>query len=112
MTEVTREHLVGLELALELANDRAAWGMTNNLRDLIRLAEAAAAAQPGNWVECSDRLPAQYRDVPILLDDGSQRVGRINHAGTWLVASYQKCRNQYSAVVVAWFDTPAPKESE
>ena len=39
--EVTREHLVGLEMALELANDRAAWGMTNNLRDLIRLAEAA-----------------------------------------------------------------------
>ena len=63
-----------------------------------------------NWIECSDRLPAQYRDVPIQLDDGSQRVGRINYAGTWLVASYQKCRNQYSAVVVLWFDTPAPEE--
>ena len=47
--EVTRKHLAGLELALELANDRAAWGMTNNLRDLIRLAEAAPQENPIGW---------------------------------------------------------------
>ena len=57
--EVTREHLVGLEMALELANDRAAWGMTNNLRDLIRLAEAAPMAKPAPQVKADHDATAQ-----------------------------------------------------
>lgn len=63
------------------------------------------------WIKCSDRLPEKYRDVPIQLEDGAERVGRLNQAGGWEMASYQKCRHQYMANVVRWFDTPsAPKE--
>ncbi|EMN1576664.1 DUF551 domain-containing protein [Pseudomonas aeruginosa] len=58
------------------------------------------------WIKCSDRLPEKYRDVPIQLEDGTYRVGRLNQACCWEMASYQKCRNQYMAKVKAWFDTP------
>lgn len=61
-----------------------------------------------DWIKCSERLPERYRDVPIQLEDGSQRVGRLNHMGTWLLASYQKCRNQYVGRPIRWFDTPNP----
>lgn len=61
-----------------------------------------------SWVDVTDRLPEKYRDVPIQTEDGYQRVGRLNHAGCWLMASYQKCRHQYGAKVVRWFDTPEP----
>lgn len=60
------------------------------------------------WIKCSERLPAAYRDVPIELEDGSQRVGRLNMQGVWLLASYQKCKHQYAAKVSRWFDTPVP----
>lgn len=60
------------------------------------------------WVKCSDRMPAQYRDVPIELADGTLRVGRLNSQNVWCFASYQKCKYQYSGAVHRWFDTPEP----
>ena len=61
------------------------------------------------WISVDERLPERYRDVPIQLEDGSQHVGRLNHLGTWLIASYRQCRHQYaSSKVVRWFDTPEP----
>lgn len=63
-----------------------------------------------NWVSVQERLPEQYRDVPILNKDGSQRVARLNHQGVWEMASYQKCRHAYAANPVMWFDTPEPPQ--
>lgn len=60
------------------------------------------------WVNCSERLPDRFRDVPVMLSDGSQRVGRINHKDTWLMASYHQTKHQYTGDVVMWFDTPNP----
>lgn len=60
------------------------------------------------WVNCSERLPDRFRDVPVMLSDGSQRVGRINHKDTWLIASYHQTKHQYTGDVVMWFDTPNP----
>lgn len=62
----------------------------------------------GEWIKVNERLPVQYRDVPVVLACGSQRVGRLNNNGVWLLASYQKCRHQYAGDVSMWFDTPAP----
>ena len=64
---------------------------------------------PG-WIGTSDRLPEQYKSVLIRIkQDGEivERVGRLNHAGHWQLASYQDCRHQYMADVVQWFDVAA-----
>lgn len=84
-------------------------GMADHLRDVHGGAATAPAAAPtSGWVPAEVRLPEAYRDVPIRRADGSERVGRLNRAGCWELASYQVCRNQYMASdVVAWFDTPA-----
>lgn len=60
------------------------------------------------WVEVAQKLPAQYRDVPVQLECGAQRVGRVNNNGVWLMASYQKCKHQYVGAVARWFDVPSP----
>lgn len=61
------------------------------------------------WVTASVRLPEPYRDVLIKLADGTRRVGRINKAGRWELASYQRCKHQYMASdVVAWMDDASP----
>ena len=67
------------------------------------------------WVSVKDRLPKPYVDVLILRDGpavplgGEQRVGRINRAGCWELASYQNCRWQYMADdVTHWLDVQVP----
>lgn len=72
------------------------------------LAGINANKHHGKWVNCSERLPDRFRDVPVMLSDGSQRVGRINHKDTWLIASYHQTKHQYTGDVVMWFDTPNP----
>lgn len=62
----------------------------------------------GQWVNCSERLPDRFRDVPVMLSDGCQRVGRVNHKDTWLIAAYHQTKHQYTGDVVMWFDTPNP----
>lgn len=60
------------------------------------------------WISVASRNPKQYHDVLILVrmqGEIVRRVGRLNHANCWELASYQSCKNQYMASgVIAWFD--------
>lgn len=47
------------------------------------------------WVSITEELPNKYEDVFILMVDDSICIGRINHHGVWLKASYQKTKYQY-----------------
>ena len=84
--EVTREHLVGLELALELANDRAAWGMTNNLRDLIRLAEAAPVTDLGARMKAAGMhsIDEMLAGTPMDTFVRNNSVVNLDTFGQWL----------------------------
>ncbi|AIM50548.1 hypothetical protein ep3_0018 [Escherichia phage vB_EcoM-ep3] len=80
----------------------------NTAQQFESLAGINANKHHDQWVNCSERLPDRFRDVPVMLSDGSQRVGRINHKDTWLIASYHHTKHQYTGDVVMWFDTPNP----
>lgn len=80
----------------------------NTAQQFEALAGINANKYHGQWVNCIERLPDRFRDVPVMLSDGSQRVGRINHKDTWLIASYHQTKHQYTGDVVMWFDTPNP----
>lgn len=57
------------------------------------------------WTPVSMELPKPYEDVFVLLHDGTSHIGRLNHLGTWLRASYQRNKNQYGfdpGSVKAW----------
>lgn len=64
----------------------------------------------GRWIECSEKLPEKYTDVPIQIVEGDEtysRVGRLNHQGVWELSSYQNCKAQYvSTHVIRWFKVP------
>lgn len=64
-----------------------------------KLAETSA-----QWVAVAERKPEAYLDVVIRLEDGSQRVGRVNQNGDWQLASYQHCKHQYLCNPVAWLE--------
>lgn len=65
------------------------------------------------WVSVKERLPSAYKDVLIKRQDGSQRVGRLNSAGCWELASYQKCRHQYMASdVTYWYEISEQDDGE
>lgn len=80
----------------------------NTAQQFEALAGINANKHHDQWVNCSERLPDRFRDVPVMLSDGSQRVGRINHKDTWMIASYHHTKHQYTGDVVMWFDTPNP----
>lgn len=71
----------------------------------IKIVEQASAEYNNGWIPCSERLPGEYEDVEVTIEEIADEVGgkRYYNVRSWLRdGQWVIKKNPYHPTVIAW----------